>query len=142
MITQFKIFEKVHIYDEYVDKFFSEYEKVEKYYYNNSLEYAKNYYLPSLFYDDFSLMRYFYVRRKEYDKPIENYIKKRVKEYAINSILKKIDDNIELAFKLKDVLDEIKLNNVWNSDIKNTFYLFKAAIKKVGVFTDIDKYNI
>jgi len=152
MITNFKVFES-HKYEKYLMKFFEDYEKdkgIDKYY-NYSDDYAKRYKLPVEIFEEFSILYYFYDNShyKQHEKSIENYIKKSVKKIMLESIIKKIDDDINVYDKLKSALDKKPnfanrrlFGSIHNMNVKYIFFLLHGAIKNAPITKAINNYNL
>jgi hypothetical protein len=117
---------------------------------------AKNYKIPEALFDEFILLKFYYESRSgQYtiftsntDKE-NNYIKKEIKKTALKSIIKKIDDDVDVYLELKDALDKRpryfdggSFDYIRIGSVKNIFFLLHNAIKKAPLSQDIIKYNL
>jgi len=147
MIINFKIFEKID--QSILDDFLYKYEKYKRDYkhsYEDTrdsiFKKALRYNVPIEFYDEVEILYYLYLGSHNLADPLNNNIKKNVKKYVLNSILKKIDDNPDLYYKLKKTLT-VPMDNIYDLTLKYVFFLFHAVIKRSTKFmSDINKYNL
>jgi len=155
MIINFKIFEKVEnpVLKKAVDDFFNGFEEFKNNpYYSNSIGRAKNYNLPAFIFDEFALLDYLYKRRVWWSKDSmsDKNTKREVKKFALESILKKFEEDPDKYFELKKVLDNRpNFNNTGSFDgisdasVKYIFFLLRASINKAPEWiTNTNNYNL
>jgi hypothetical protein len=123
--------------------FFDDYNNYLRTYFKNNPYYY--YDIPEIFHEEFDLLHFLYGKSiiwRNYDKTINNYIKKEVKKFALESIIKKFEDDTNNYAKLKEVLDK-RPHFLSRASIKYIFFLFQAAIKKTPSWIkDSNRYNL
>lgn len=113
----------------------------------------ENYNFPEIFLHEFSMLYYYYKTYSRYvrymDKSVLNYIKKTVKKEALNSIIKKLEENPGIHIDLKLALDARDLNgtgffdSIHDASIKYIFFLFYNALKKAPEWIkNSQQYNL
>jgi len=122
--------------------------------YKNLNNRVSGYDFPKFLHDDIMVLNFLYDDgykwRRTDIKTINNYIKRKVKVYVLNSILKKFERNVEYYSELKDFLDKKpNFNNPGSFDYvgqatkQNIYYMLHAAIKKTPDWIkDSIKYNL
>jgi hypothetical protein len=144
MITQFKLFEKISTY---TDKFLFDYEnEYKEKYRNKSIEVFSFKDLPKSCYDEFSMLlfmyRYPYVWKTN-DKKINKKIQTDVKKYALDSVIKKIEETPELYYEIKEFNDKNPISNFYRLFYVHSLYLFLNAEKYTPSWIkDSNKFNI
>lgn len=136
-----------------LDKFLEHYNKfkINKHVYGDSLNYIK-YSIIKKFEEEFTLLYFYYggiynwewSSNKSYnDKSVNNFIKKEVKKIALESILKKFNDDIDSYIKLKEFMIKSEKRLSWSTQIvKNIYFLFKKALRISPFATTLQKYNL
>lgn len=146
-----KLFETRRIDPDFIkglEHFYNEYTNDSKrgYLTNNFAYRAKLYNVPEEFNSECFLLDYYYnhtSKYKYYSKEVMNYIKKSVKKDAIESIHDKCNKEPELYYKLKNVLDKRKIESINDGAMKNIFFLFQGAIRKMPeIIKAVNKYNL
>jgi hypothetical protein len=139
-----------------LNKFFVEIDNYKeprmKVYYNRSIERANLYNIPEIFHDEFVILDYLYRLRNWWstDNPALNkYIINNVKKYALESIVKKMDIDVDNYFILKKALDDRlgldykRLSQITDAAMKNSYFLFIKALKNAPDWIrDATKYNL
>jgi hypothetical protein len=144
-----------------LESFFISYEKYKDRYnyeetYDRAISRAKYHNIPEELFEEFLLLyflydNYLYSRRYSYggSKEVTNYIKKEVKKLASNSIIKKIEDNIDIYIKITKMFDKRpkwndsnSFENIDNLPIKYTYFLLKTVINKLPWLNNAQKFNL
>ena len=137
-----------------LEYFYSQYNKDRRY--REDVSYAKNFKVPEFLYEEFSLMRYYYEGRSQQwsifssntDKE-NNYIKRELKKTVTKSIHKKLEDDIDNYFALKEMFDNRprffdggSFDYISIGSIKNIFLIFQTALKNSSFTKNIKNYNL
>jgi hypothetical protein len=137
-----------------LEKFYNQYNKDRRY--GEDVSYAKNFKVPEFLYDEFSLMRYYYEGRSQQwsifssnTEKENNYIKRELKKSVTKSIHKKIDDDVDNYFALKEMFDNRprffdggSFDYISTGAVKNTFLVFQTALKSSPFANNINNYNL
>ena len=139
-----------------LEKFYKYYDFHKNRYYREDVSYAKNFEVPEFLYDEFSLLKFYYEARSgQYtiftsntDKE-NNYIKRELKKSVTKSIHKKLEDNIDNYFALKEVFDNRprffdggSFDYISIGSVKNIFLVFQTALKNSSFTKSINNYNL
>jgi len=143
-----------------LEDFFKEYDEHKnrldyKSTYNSLILKANRYNIPEELFEDFSLFYFLhdnflpYQRYRSMAIPINNYIKKEVKKFILNSIIKKIEDDVNLYLKIKNIFklrpkwnDSGSFNKVSDMPVNYFYFLLKSAINKLPWLNDAQKFNL
>lgn len=143
-----------------LEDFFKEYENRKNtpsniYTHNSCITKAKNYNIPEELFDEFLLLYFLYdsflpyQRYRSSSEQVTKHIKKEVKKLALNSILKKIEDNMEIYLKIKNVFikrprwnDSGSFDKVNDMPTNYFYFLLKSAISKIPWLNDAQKFNL
>jgi hypothetical protein len=139
-----------------LERFYDSYNNHKNRYYKEDISYAKNFKVPEFLYDEFALMKYYYDSRSgQYtmftsntDKA-NNYIKRELKKTVTKSIHKKLEDDIDNYFALKEMFDNRprffdggSFDYISIGSIKNIFLIFQTALKNSSFTKNIKNYNL
>lgn len=108
--------------------------------------------IPKVFKDEYAMLYFYYdgyntsgyYSPNNYDtKKVMDYIKKNIKNDAINSILKKIEDDSTLYLELDKMLNDKPIRDIRNAKVKYVFFTFFTARKRVPDWIkDSFNYNL
>ena len=135
-----------------LQSFLDDYHKYQKRYDEHPTYKAKLYSIPEIFNEEFCLLSHLYDRLNNSWLPKEekNYIKKHIKNQALDSIKQKFDQDEKNYFDLKKVFedrpkwnDSGSLRGISDAIVKYIFYLFEASLKNPPeVIKNMNKYNL